>query len=133
MTVGCLLSVWLLSAAPASASPRLAAAGPVCNLQTTLRKLHRVPKSYGGPVKQPAHRELLGVTDPTARLGRGTHTTFDGDQAAIQNDAPAARIDENGQAVPSLLPLGLLAGATHSRPNSPAFGLRAPRGPPLAA
>ena len=36
---------------------------------------------------------------------RGTHATFDRDQAAIQNDAPAARIDENGSALPSLRPL----------------------------
>jgi hypothetical protein len=134
MTAGGLMLLWLLSVVPASASARFAAAGPVCDPQTaTLRKLARLPKSFGGPVKHTRSRELFGLTDPTARLRRGTHTTVDSEQAAIQNDAPAARIDEDGHAVPSLRPLELLAGSADGRPHSPVFCPRAPRGPPSAA
>jgi hypothetical protein len=134
-TVSSIALVWLVSVVPASAAPsgRYAAAGPVCDPQTTtLRKLARQPKSFGGPVKHARTLQLFGLTDPTARLVRGTRTTFDSDDAAIQNDAPAARIDENGRPVPSLRPLGLLARAIDARPHGPAFSPRSPRGPPLA-
>jgi hypothetical protein len=134
VTAGSLLLLWLVSVLPASAAPSGRYAGPVCNPQTTtLRKLARHPKSFGGPLKQGRPRQLFGLTDPTARLQRGTHTTLDTDDAAIQNDAPAARIDEDGRPVPSLRALELLARAVDSRPHSPAFCPRAPRGPPLAA
>jgi hypothetical protein len=138
VTAGSLLLLWLVSALPASAatSGRYAAAGPICDPQTTtLRKLARQPRSFGGPLKlkKPRVRQLFGLTAPTARLLRGTRTTFDSDDAAIQNDAPAARIDEDGRPVPSLRPLGFLARTVGRRPHSPAFCPRAPRGPPLAA
>ncbi len=136
MTAGSLLLLWLVSALPASAATgRAGAAGPVCDPQTTtLRKLARVPRSYGGPLKRaPVPLLRFGLSDPTARLVRGSHTSFDGDQAAIQNYAPAARIDEDGRALPSLRPLELLARAVHARPRSPDHSPRAPRGPPVAA
>jgi hypothetical protein len=136
MTAGTLMVLWLVSVLPAAASTdRVGAAGPICDPQTiTLRKLSRLPKSFGGPVKQARPRQLqFGLTDPTARLLRGTRADLGGDQAAIQNDAPAARIDENGRALPSLRPLELLARAVDGRPRSPTFAPRAPRGPPLAA
>jgi hypothetical protein len=136
MAAGSVVLLWLVSVVPVSAAPtgRFAAAGPVCDSQTvTLRKLGRFPKSFGGPLKQARPLHLFGLTDPTARLVRGTHTTFDSDPAVIQNDAPAARIEEDGHAVPSLRPLELLARAVDRRPHSPACSPRAPRGPPLAA
>jgi hypothetical protein len=129
-----ILMLSLASVQPASAAPGRAAAGPVCDPQTTtLRKLARIPKSFGGPLKQAPTHLQFGLTDPTARMLRGTRATFDGDYAAIQNDAPAARIDEDGRSVPSLRPLGVLSGPAGARPRSPAFIPRSPRGPPLAA
>src|SRR5262245_54983230 len=128
--------VWLVSVLPASAATgRPAAAGPICDPQTTtLRKLSRLPRSFGGPLKQARPRQLqFGLTDPTARLLRGTHTDFSGQQAAIQNDAPAARIDQHDGALPSLRPLELLVRAVDARPRSLACSPRKPRGPPLAA
>lgn len=133
MTAGSLVLIWLVSVVPASAAA--GRAGPVCDPQTTtLRKLARVPRSYGGPVKHAALPLLrFGLSDPTARMVRGSHITFDRDQAAIQNDAPAARIDEGGSALPSLRPLERIARAVDARPRSPACSPRAPRGPPAAA
>jgi hypothetical protein len=85
-------------------------------------------------VRQPRPRQLqFGLTDPTARLVRGTHTDFGGQQAAIQNDSPAARIDQHDSALPSLRPLELLVRAVDARPRSLACSPRRPRGPPLAA
>ena len=137
LTVGCsILTLWLASVQPVAAAPdaRRPAAGPVCDPQTaTLRKFPRIPKSYGGPLKQAPTRLQFGLTDPTARMLRGTRANLDTDFAAIQNDAPAARIDENGRSAPSLRPLGMLSGPAGARPRSPAFIPRSPRGPPLAA
>jgi len=130
-----LLLLWLVSVVPVSAAtPRPGAAGPLCDPQTTtLRKLARTPRSFGGPVKQARPRTLqFGLTDPTARLLRGTGTDFNGQQAAIQNDAPAARIDQHDAALPSLRPLELLVRAVDARPRSLACSPRKPRGPPLA-
>jgi hypothetical protein len=134
VTAGSLALLWLLSVLPATAAPGGRYAGPVCDPQTTtLRKLARQPKSFGGPLKQARTPHLFGLTDPSARLQRGTHTTFDGDDAAIQNDAPAARIADGGRALPSLRPIGVLVRPVDSSLRSPAFCPRAPRGPPLAA
>ena len=135
VTAGSLLLLWLMSVVPAYAAPSGRYAGPVCDPQTTtLRRLARQPKSFGGPLKQARTRQLLfGLTDPTARLQRSTRATYNSDEAAIQNDAPAARIDEEGRPVPSLCRLGLLARPLDGGLRSPAFCPRAPRGPPLAA
>lgn len=134
LTAGSLLLFWLVSVVPASAAMSGRYAGPVCDPQTTtLRKLARQPKSFGGPLKQRRTPLLFGLSDPTARVQRATRTTFDGDDAAIQNDAPAARIDEEGRTIPSLCPLGLLARPVDGSLRSPPFCPRAPRGPPLAA
>ncbi len=134
VTAGSLVLLWLVSALPASAAPIGRLAGPVCDPQArTLRKLARQPKSFGGPLKPARTRQLFGLTDPSARLQRGTHTTFDSDDAAIQNDAPAARIDDESRPLPSLCLLGLLSRPVDGCLRSPTFCPRAPRGPPLAA
>jgi hypothetical protein len=135
MTACGFMLLWAASVVPVSAAERPGAAGPMCDPQTTtLRRLARVPRSFGGPVKRARPRDLLfGLTDPTARLRRTTHVSVERDQAAIQNDAPAARIDEDGRALPSLRPLELLARAIDARPRSPCRSPRTPRGPPLAA
>jgi len=134
-TAGSVGLLSLLSVLPASAapSPQRGSAGPVCDPQTTtFRKLARHAKSYGGPLKRAAALQF-GLTDPTARMLRATRTSFDTDEAAIQNDAPAARIDEDGRPVPSLRLLGLLPRAVDGRLRSPAFSPRSPRGPPISA
>jgi hypothetical protein len=132
-TTSSVLLLWLLSVSPASAAPALqrGTAGPVCDPHTTtLRRLARHTKTFGGPLKQ-APRLQFGLSDPTSRLLRGTRAPFAGDEAAIQNDAPAARIEENGRPDPSLLPLGLLTHAAGGRPRSSAASPRSPRGPPI--
>jgi len=134
LTAGSVALLWLASALPATAAPSGRLAGPACDPQTTaLRKLARQPKSFGGPLKQARAQQPFGLTDPSARLQRGTRTTFDSDEAAIQNDAPAARIDDESRPLPSLCLLGLLARPVDGSLRSPTFCPRAPRGPPLAA
>ena len=120
-----------ISVSPAAAAPPNAQQS-VCEAHpTTIRKLGRQPRSFGGPLKQAAPLQF-GLTDPTARVRRATRTDFDTDDAAIQNDAPAAHLDEDGRPVPSLLFAGVLPHAADIRPRSPTFTPRAPRGPPAA-
>ena len=127
LTTGCsVVLLWSLSVSPAAAAPASGAQ------PTTLGKLGRHPRSFGGPLKRPAPLQF-GLTDPTSRLRRATRTDFDTDDAAIQNDAPAAHLDEDGRPVPSLLFAGVLPHAADIRPRSPTSTPRAPRGPPSAA
>jgi len=131
-TAGGVALVWIASVSPVSAAPLLNGA-PACEAQpTAVRKIPRHTKSFGGPLK-PAPPLQFGLTDPTARLRRGTRANFHNEPAAIQSDAQAARINEDGRPVPSLLLVGLLPHAADIRPRSPTFSPRAPRGPPSAA
>ncbi len=127
--------LWLLSASAAQAAPApgRAAAGPACDPQTTtLRKLPRHAKSFGGPVALSPARSLYGLTDITARMRRGTRVAF-GDRFAAIPSAPAARIDGDDRPIPSLRPLGELVRSGDGRPHTHESSPRSPRGPPAAA
>ncbi|HJZ76464.1 MAG TPA: hypothetical protein VKE51_32235 [Vicinamibacterales bacterium] len=131
-TAGGVALVWTASVSPAYAAPVVNLAS-ACEAQpTAVRKLPRHTKSFGGPLK-PATPLQFGLTDPTARLRRATRTNFHNEPAAIQSDVQAARIEEDGRPVPSLLLVGLLPHAADIRPRSPTFCPRSPRGPPSAA
>ena len=54
----------------------------------------------------------------------------DGD-AAIQDDAPAARLDFDESVAPPLEPMGTLACARDSLPSHRTYSRRSPRGPPI--
>jgi hypothetical protein len=104
MKVTSVAVLWLLFASIgyAAPAPRRAAAGRVCDARaTTLRKLSRPPKSVGGPVKAVSSRALAGLADPRPVLKRGSHLDLDDDGQAIQNDAPAARIDSDERSAPT--------------------------------
>ena len=137
LTVACsVVLLWLLSVCVAGAAPapRHRHAGPICDPQsTTLQKLPRHPKSFGGPLRTPSHRALAGLIDTASQMRRATHADFDSDDAAIQNDAPAAQADAEDCPIPQLRPLGVLIGALDLRLYSRAFSPRSPRGPPFPA
>src|ERR1043165_5524442 len=97
--------LWLMSAsfAHAATAPVRHDATPLCDAtSTTLKKLLRHTKSFGGPLAHHPMRALYGLTDLTARLRRGTHTTLGDEAAAIQNDAPAAHTGADNHLVPAL-------------------------------
>jgi hypothetical protein len=98
-----------------------------------MRKLMRTPKSFGGPVAKRSDRVRIVVPDATARLLRGTRTNLGEGTAVIQNDTSVAQIDADDCPVPTLQPLGLLAGPFELQPRSHAFSPRSPRGPPSVA
>jgi hypothetical protein len=128
-----ILLLWLLSAIAAEAAPppHGATPGSVCDGQTlTLKKLRRQPKAFGGPLKRLKRRAVTPLTDLSSRMLRGSRAQLDDDDAAIQNDAPAARIDDDEQPIPALRPLGVLHGTLDQRLPSPLFSPRSPRGPP---
>jgi hypothetical protein len=134
-SIALLAMLWLLSASAADAAPApgRAAAGPACDPQTTtLRRLPRHAKSFGGPVALPPARSLYGLTDITARMRRGTRVAL-GDRCAAIPSAPAARIDADHRLIPSLRPLGGLVGSVDGRPHTHESSPRSPRGPPVAA
>jgi hypothetical protein len=137
LTVACsVVLLWLLSicVADAAPKPRHRTAGPICDPQTTtIRKLPRNPKSYGGPVRTLSHRALAGLIDTASQMQRGTHADLDGDDAAIQNDAPAAHVDAEDSPIPALRPLGVLIGSLDLRLHTRTFSPRSPRGPPFPA
>jgi len=137
LTVACsVVLLWLLSVcvADAAPAPRHRHAGPICDPQsTTLQKLPRHPKSFGGPLRTPSHRALAGLIDTASQMRRATHTDLDSDDAAIQNDAPATQADAEDCPIPQLRPLGVLIGALDLRLYSRAFSPRSPRGPPFPA
>jgi len=133
MKASSVLVVWLLFASVgyAAPAPERAVPGRVCAPDAVrLQKLLRHPKSFGGPVANPSKRTLLGLKDVTALLKRGSRTNHLGDDdEAIQNDAPAAHIDDD-QAAPALRPLGLFHGSPVSFLCTGTFSPRSPRGPP---
>jgi hypothetical protein len=123
----------LFSAGLADAAPRRGSSGPICDPQAPVtRKLPRQPKSYGGPVKRPSNRALVGLQDITARMLRGTRANLGENVAAIQNDTSATGMHGDNGLVPSLRPLEII-GAPDLQPRSRAFSPRSPRGPPLPA
>ena len=132
-TVSSALLLWLLSVsfADAAQAPRRGTAGELCDAQsTTLKRLAHHSKKLGGPRRLQPPGALVQLTAMTARLQRGTRADVGPDEAAIQNDAPAARTDADERPVPALRPLGLLTRSLDIRPLSRAFSPRSPRGPP---
>jgi hypothetical protein len=132
-TVSSVVLLWLLSVsfADAAQTPRRGTAGKLCDAQsTTLQRIARHSKKLGGPRRVQRPPAFVELTDTAARWQRSTHTDVDSDDAVIQNDAPAARIEADDSPVPALRPLGLLIRSLDIRPVSRAFSPRSPRGPP---
>ena len=126
--------LWLLFASVGYAAPApQATAGRVCDNSTVLSKKQlRHRKSFGGPLARPSTRAQAGLIDPMALMKRGSFPDDDDDDAAIQNDAPAAQIDADERPTPALRPIGLLPRTDDPRLPDRAFTPRSPRGPPPA-
>jgi hypothetical protein len=126
-----LVSICLLSASAASAATAPRSGRGVCDSHTTARRMVRHPKSFGGPVKLPPERALLGLDELAAHISGRPHGFGDENQA-IQNDVPAARIDAGDAPVPSLRIVGLLVGSIDLHPCTRDCAPKSPRGPPIA-
>ena len=138
MRISSLAVLWLLfvSSGYAAPTPRHRAVGRMCEPTSpkSPRKLARRVKSFGGPVARPSTRAAAGLSDLTTFVKRATSAHRGaGDDEAIQNDAPAARIDGDETAAPELRPLGVLHGAIARFPLTRTSSPRSPRGPPTAA
>ena len=130
-TVSSVALLWLMSVSFADASQTRHKTEPPCDAQsTTLQKLARHSKKLGGPRRLQPAGTLVALTGMTPRLQRATYAAVDGDEAAIQNDAPAAHTDADECPIPTLRPLGQLIGPLDIPPVSRAFSPRSPRGPP---
>jgi hypothetical protein len=134
MKGGGLALLWLFVPSLVMAAPAASRGARVCHPQTvlTLHKLARVARSFSGPVARPFARATIALPDGV-RLQRGVHATLSDDDAAIQNDAPAAWVDADTGLAFALEPLGLLARACVRHLKTHDFSPRSPRGPPAAA
>ena len=83
-----------------------------------------------GPVATAVVRRA-GLGDMGALLRRGTHNPNDDDEAVIQDESPAARIDGGDNGTPALQPLGTLTASPPSLPPHRILSRRSPRGPPI--
>jgi len=127
-----LMSLLSVSVASAARAPRRATSRRVCDTQTaSIRKLERIPKTFGGPLARPSVRTLAGLTDPLARLLRGGRTNQGDEAQAIQNDTPASPIVAGPELEPQAL--STFVPAFEQRPHTRAFSPRSPRGPPFSA
>jgi hypothetical protein len=136
MRASCVVLFWLLSVsfAQAASTPEHRTTAAKCDEHSaTLKKLIRHAKAFGGPLAWPPQRALFGLSDITVRLQRATRANTDDEHAAIQNDAPAANINADVRATPTLQPLGLLVGPLDWHPRTRTFSPKSPRGPPLTA
>jgi hypothetical protein len=130
--VGSAALLLLLSVSISQAAPDSRRSAAVCEAHAkAVRKLVRHPKAFGGPLAKVQRGPIR--TDLTARLHRHQRAVLDGDDAAIQNDTPAAHLDADERPVFGLRPLGVLVGSIHFHARTRAFSPRSPRGPPTAA
>ena len=70
--------------------------------------------------------------DPNALLRPGHADRDADDDAAVQDDAPAARFDADEGIAPPLEPAGTLSNPRDGVSNHRTFSRRSPRGPPIA-
>jgi hypothetical protein len=131
--------LWLAVASPVEAAP-----GPIrardnalCEAQhptSALKRLLRRAKSYGGPLANKPSLSRLGLRlDLTPHFRRVKRSVGNDHDAAIQNDAPAARVSAQDLTVAGLRPIGFFVGHVDSHPRTRAFSPRSPRGPPAAS
>jgi hypothetical protein len=104
----------------------------VCDPRTTATPKVLRRRGAVGPVADTSTRVQAGLTDTTARLIRTTRARLYEDEAAIQNDAPAAHLDLDEGRTPDLRALEFLAGSYDRLPPTTVFTPRSPRGPPSA-
>jgi len=131
----CVTLLWLLTASNVDAAPssRHAAAAALCDAHPTgaLKKMLRRAKSYGGPLAAKRRLSRFGFRlHPTPHFERTRRSDNGDDDAAIQDDAPAARLAAHGT-LSSLRPIGFLVGHVDSHSRSVSFSPRSPRGPPF--
>ena len=121
-----LIASWLCAVPCASAATRPERA---CRFVTHLGHSGAASDHRGARgARSFARRVGLGYTGPLLR--RGTVNADADDEAVIQDESPAARIDAGDRVSPSLRPLGTLASSHSVLPAHRILSRRSPRGPP---
>jgi hypothetical protein len=134
MKGGGLALLWLLVPSIATAMPAPRHGLARCNPHTiTLHKLARIAASFSGPVASRHKADPLPrLSNGGVRLDRDARVASSGDDAAIQNDAPAACADADAGPAFALEPIGVLTRAILRPPTTVDCSRRSPRGPPVA-
>ena len=129
---GIAVLLWLVSASASYAAHAPRHSRRICDPHTTtIRHFPRKPKTFGGPLARPSVRTLAGLTDPLARLVRGSRETSGANDDAIQDDSPAAH--QGVDPVLELRAIGLFVDTPEQHLHTRTFSPRSPRGPPAAA
>src|SRR5471032_1771599 len=83
----------------------------VCDPRTTSMRRVMGNRAALGPIaRTSSEAQAAGLTDTTAQVRRATRAKLDeSEEAAIQNDAPAARCNLADDATPMLRPIGVLS------------------------
>jgi hypothetical protein len=123
-----LIASWLLLAPSAHAATR---AGTERLERGAERRTSFGHTAALGPLAVESIAERAGLRDTGAFLRCGSDETDGDDDAMIQDDAPAARIDAGDGVAPVLEPLGTLASLQDALPSHRILTRRSPRGPPI--
>jgi hypothetical protein len=126
----------LLCASAADAAPQSARAPrrrlPVCDPRTASMRRVMGNRAALGPIADLSSDAQAGLTDTTTQVRRATHAKLDeSEEAAIQNDVPAAPGAFADDTTPPLRPIGVLGSSFDRLPATTAFSPRSPRGPPF--
>jgi hypothetical protein len=103
----------------------------VCDPRTP--SMRRVMRNHAavGPIAQPSSQVQAGLTDTTAQIRRASRAKLDeNEEAAIQNDTPATRLNLADGTTP-MRPIGVLSSSFDRLPPTNTFSPRSPRGPPI--
>jgi hypothetical protein len=116
---------WLFLATIVSAAPSTStlASERVCYESAAL--------SSGVKTAALSQTEWDGLTEQMDMLVRGGGDQSDDDNAAIPDEAPAARIDAGKRIAPTLEPAGILISSRDDLPAHRILSPRSPRGPPV--
>jgi hypothetical protein len=121
-----LIASWLCAVPSASAATRPERA---CGPLARLTEPRAVPGHTGRRVR-PSFARRMGLGDTKSLLRHGTVASESDDDAVIQDEAPAARIDADDGVTPALRPLGTLVSTSSALPAHRILSRRSPRGPP---
>src|SRR5438067_10624129 len=127
------IASWLLVAQPAEATAAHGGSKRVHRLHSCKQRtaFGHQPRHLG-PLRAQSIAERAGLGDTRAVLKHAHHARqVDDDDAVIQNNVPADRVDDGRRIAPALQPLGTLASSHTALPSDRILTRRSPRGPPL--
>jgi hypothetical protein len=127
LSIFALIASWLCAVPSASAAAR---PERTCSPIARVSEARAAAAAHTGCRVKPSFARRMGLGDTRSSLRHGTSASDSDDDAVIQDEAPAARIDAGDGVPPALRPLGTLAATSSTLPVHRILSRRSPRGPP---